>query len=355
MELAERAADELAEELAGCLPGMPCACRACMRWPCACRGAGHAVRLPGVQVLPGVHVLGVPGQESEPGPPTSLKPLRGILRRCPPPAPIDVADALSPKDGADTPSTAWSPTSLGSFSPKDSVGTPSPTFSPRSFDTLSPNDSADAPSPKSISHGLRRLLPSLQHAQRTSPEGTHSSEDGADDAPSPPRSPRPDRPRRRRWSEAAPADGPMRLPSFRRWHSENRGGAHWALRPPASVRGLLSLRRAVGVLRAGGPPAAGGGAEEGRRGRTDALAEALAEVQEPPPRRVCFSHETPDTHDVSPYSNQYGIHPSFFDFDAEGDMRLTFAGIAEVFRRREAGLPSLEEVMDEYWRPAAEF
>lgn len=124
------------------------------------------------------------------------------------------------------------------------------------------------------------------------------------------------------------------------------------------MRRLASFPLAVGANRAGAP--APGGAAQGRRGRTNALAEALGKVeapkpQEPPRRRVCFSHETPDTHDVTPYANHYGIHPSFFDFDREGDMRLTFEGLAEVFRRRQAGLAPLEDEVEEHWSPAAEF
>jgi hypothetical protein len=40
---------------------------------------------------------------------------------------------------------------------------------------------------------------------------------------------------------------------------------------------------------------------------------------------VRFSGET-DTHYVMPYSSHYGVHPSCFDFDREGEMQLRRGG-----------------------------
>lgn len=44
---------------------------------------------------------------------------------------------------------------------------------------------------------------------------------------------------------------------------------------------------------------------------------------------------------ATPYSSQYGVHPSFFNFDRGGAMRLTDSGIAENMRRKEQGLDPL--------------
>ncbi|CAK0819572.1 unnamed protein product [Prorocentrum cordatum] len=221
-------------------------------------------------------------------------------------------------------------------------------------------DSADAASPKTISRGLRRLLPAFA-ADALSPKDSG----GGASAPSPAHSPK-WASQRCRWPEAASASGQLPRPP----PPVARGPPRASQRAAPGHR-LVSLCRAVGVVRAGAPiqgagPTLGvptvsgstvGGVAGGRRGRTSALAEALAAAQTPLRKRVCFSHEIPDTLDVTPYSSHYGIHPNFFDFDRDGDMRLTFTGIAEVFRRKEAGLAPLEEDMQEFLNPAcaAEF
>ncbi|CAK0878620.1 unnamed protein product [Prorocentrum cordatum] len=59
-------------------------------------------------------------------------------------------------------------------------------------------------------------------------------------------------------------------------------------------------------------------------------------------RRVGFSPPLLNSaHEVTPYASQYGVHPSFFDFDRGGEMRLTDLGIAENMRRKEQGLDPL--------------
>jgi len=75
---------------------------------------------------------------------------------------------------------------------------------------------------------------------------------------------------------------------------------------------------------------------------------ATGEVQEPGERpksrarRVSFSPLLPNsTHDVTPYAKKYGVHPSFFDFDKRGEMRLTDSGIMEDIRRMGKGLGPL--------------
>jgi len=37
---------------------------------------------------------------------------------------------------------------------------------------------------------------------------------------------------------------------------------------------------------------------------------------------------------ITPYSEVYGIHPRFFDFDQSGGMQLTDKGVAEELRLR---------------------
>jgi hypothetical protein len=75
-----------------------------------------------------------------------------------------------------------------------------------------------------------------------------------------------------------------------------------------------------------------------------------ATAREPQRRRVCFCPEETDIYYVTPYSSQYGVHPSFFEFDRKGEMRLTFVGIEEMTRRSEADLTPLESEMEDWCR-----
>ncbi|CAK0831958.1 unnamed protein product, partial [Prorocentrum cordatum] len=59
--------------------------------------------------------------------------------------------------------------------------------------------------------------------------------------------------------------------------------------------------------------------------------------------RVCFpSCFLSSTHDVTPYAEKYGVHPRFFEFDRQGNKRLTDSGIMEDIRRAEKCLSPLK-------------
>jgi len=54
------------------------------------------------------------------------------------------------------------------------------------------------------------------------------------------------------------------------------------------------------------------------------------------------------THCVTPYGTKYGQHPKFFNFDRNGEMRLTDAGVAEEMRSQErrALMDAVEDTPD---------
>ncbi|CAK0833157.1 unnamed protein product [Prorocentrum cordatum] len=61
---------------------------------------------------------------------------------------------------------------------------------------------------------------------------------------------------------------------------------------------------------------------------------ATGDVRDGQPRHVSFSTSPLDgVYDVTPYARKYGVHPSFFDFDRKGEMKLTEEGVLEDLRR----------------------
>jgi hypothetical protein len=66
---------------------------------------------------------------------------------------------------------------------------------------------------------------------------------------------------------------------------------------------------------------------------------AAGEDQErrtPRVKRVSFSQILPNIHDVTPYAEKYGVHPSFFDFDKRGEMTRRTSGAFGKTRWRPA-------------------
>jgi hypothetical protein len=91
-------------------------------------------------------------------------------------------------------------------------------------------------------------------------------------------------------------------------------------------------------------PAATAGGQRRLRKTNSLPLGAGGESQErgPARRRVGFSPSFLNSaHDVTPYGNEYGVHPSFFNFGRSGTMWLTDSGVAENIRRKEEGLEPL--------------